>query len=90
MISSRTVQSYENAERLFQEAEARSQNVADIERQRLEEMRAKSERLRKLREERNAHRSRHKTQEGPQELIACGLTSFRPFRRRTSKSFQSR
>jgi hypothetical protein len=54
MVSSRTEQSYENAQRLFSEAEARSRNVADIERLRLEEMRAKSERLRKLREERDA------------------------------------
>ena len=54
MTSSRTEQSYERAERLFQQAEAKSRHVADIEQRRLEEMQAKSERLRKLREERDA------------------------------------
>ena len=57
MTSSKTEQSYEKAERLFQQLEARSRQVADIEQRRLEEMRAKSERLRKLREERDARQS---------------------------------
>lgn len=62
MVSSRTEQSYKNAQRLFSEAEARSRNVTDIERLRLEEMRAKSERLRNLREERDAITADKKTQ----------------------------
>jgi hypothetical protein len=64
MVSSRTEQSYENAQRLFSEAEARSRNVADIERLRLEEMRAKSERLRKLREQRDAIAADKKAEAG--------------------------
>jgi hypothetical protein len=42
------------AEQLFQQAETRTRLVADVEQRRLEEMRANSDRLRKLREERDA------------------------------------
>jgi hypothetical protein len=54
MTARRTDQRYEKAERLFKQLETRTRLVADSEHRRLEEMRAKSERLRKLREERDA------------------------------------
>jgi len=52
--NARTDRSYERAQRLFIQAEQRNRNVLDLENRRLEEMRAKSDRLRRLREERDA------------------------------------